>query len=370
MKLVMRLMLLASLLAATGCGSNDAKTVTEEPMIAVIATKVVRDDIVSFIYTTGTIFPQQESMISPKTSGRIEKLYVDEGDRVVKGQPLVELEQERLRIVLKEAEASLKEAQAHLKNLESTVKRNQTLFEKGIVDLQRFDDTTTERDLAEARVQRLQATLERAQQDLKDSVITAPFDGFIVEKMMNEGEMATTMPPSNIFHLVDTHTVKIECGVNEGKRRSIRVGKEVVIELDASPGEIFTGKIAVVNPMVDHNSRTFKVKIEFPNPDFKLESGMFARVRIIDRVSKDTLLIPRRVIIEEGSVQKVFVVEEGRAVEKVITTDIVNHPLVEVKTGLEENDIVVTEGFYSLKDGIKVSIKESSDGGGLNREPA
>ena len=91
MKLVMRFMLLASLLAATGCGSNDAKTATEEPMISVIATKVARDDIVSFIYTTGTIFPQQESMISPKTSGRIEKLYVDEGDRVVKGQPLVEL---------------------------------------------------------------------------------------------------------------------------------------------------------------------------------------------------------------------------------------------------------------------------------------
>ena len=370
MKPSMRLMLLASLIAAPGCGSNDAKSVMEEPMISVIATKVVRDDIVSFIDTTGTIFPQQESMISPKTSGRIEKLYVDEGDRVVKGQPLVELEQERLRIVVKETEASLKETQAHLKNLESTVKRNQTLFEKGIVDSQRFDDTTTERDLAKARVQRAQATLERAQQDLKDSIITAPFDGFIVEKMMNEGEMATTMPPSNIFHLVDTNTVKIECGVNEGKRRSIRVGKEVVIELDASPGEIFTGKIAVVNPMVDPNSRTFKVKIEIPNPDFKLESGMFARVRIIDRVSKNTLLIPRRVIIEEGAVQKVFIVEEGRAVEKVITTGIVNHPLVEVKTGLEENDMVVTEGFYSLKDGIKVSIKEFSDGGGLNREPA
>jgi multidrug efflux pump subunit AcrA (membrane-fusion protein) len=97
---------------------------------------------------------------------------------------------------------------------------------------------------------------------------------------------------------------------------------------------------------------------------------MFARVRIIDRVSKNTLLIPQRVIVDEGTVQKVFVVEEGRAVGKVITTGIVNHPLVEVKTGLEENDIVVTEGFYSLKDGIKVTIKELSDGGAPDREPS
>jgi len=69
-----------------------------------------------------------------------------------------------------------------------------------VIGSQQFDDTTTERDLAEARVQRAEAVLERMQQDLKDSVITAPFDGFIVEKMMNEGEMATTMPPSNIFY--------------------------------------------------------------------------------------------------------------------------------------------------------------------------
>ena len=140
MKLLIKFLLLTSLIVASGCGSNDAKTVIGEPVISVIATKVVRDDIVSFINTTGTIFPKQESMISPKTSGRIEKLYVDEGDRVEKGQPLVALEQERLLIVIKETEASLKETRAQLKNMESTVKRNQKLFEQGVVDSQWFDN--------------------------------------------------------------------------------------------------------------------------------------------------------------------------------------------------------------------------------------
>jgi len=370
MKLPIRIFLLSVVLAAAGCDSNGAKTATEEPVVPVIATKVKRGNIVSFIYTTGTIFPKQESMISPKTSGRIEKLYVDEGDQVKKGQPLVELEQERLRIVVKEAKASLKEAQAQLKNLEATLKRSQKLFEEGVVDSQRFDDVTTERDLAKARVQRARATLERAQQDLKDSVITAPFDGFIVEKMMNEGEMATTMPPSNIFHLVDTSRVKIECGITEEKKMSIIVGKEVLIELDAYPDEVFTGKITTVNPKVDPHSRTFKIKIEIPNPDFRLESGMFARIRIIERESKNALLISQRVIINGEAVKKVFVVENGRAAEKLITTGIINHPIVEVTEGLKEGDIVVTEGFYALKDGIKVTIKELSDQGASSREPA
>ncbi len=361
---VLKMVLPILFFIAAGCGSNDAKTVKQEPSISVIATRVTQSDIVSTINTTGTIFPKQESMISPKISGRIEKLYVDEGDKVVKGQPLVQLEQERLRIMVKEAEASLKEAEAQLKNLEATVKRNQGLFKQGIVDSQWFEDTTTERDLAKARLQRAQAILEKAKQDLKDSIITAPFNGFIVEKMMNEGEMATTMPPSNIFHLVDISTVKIECGINEEKKRDVTVGKKAIIELDAYPGEIFTGTVTVVNPKVDSNSRTFKVKIASENPDFRMEPGMFARISIIKQVSKNALLIPQHVIIDEGTVKKVFVVKDGRAEEREITTGIVNHPFVEIKTGLSENDIVVSEGFYSLKDGIKVTVKEVLEGGG------
>ncbi len=350
--------LLCFTLVALGCGSNSDEMVNKETVVSVMTTNVKRGDISSFIYTTGAIFPKQESMISPKVSGRIEKLYVDEGDRVKKGQPLVMLEQERIRIGVKESEASLKETEAQLKNLQATLKRNQKLFEEGVIDSQRFDDTTTERDLAEARVQRAKAVLERIQQDLKDSIIVAPFDGFIVEKMMNEGEMATTMPPSNIFHLVDTSRIKIECGITEGKKKSIKVGEEVLIEVDAYPDDVFTGKITTVNPKVDADSRTFKIKIELPNPVFRLEIGMFTRMKIIEHKSKGALLIPQRVIVEDNESKKVFVVVNSRAVEKPITTGIINHDIVEVTEGLNEGDVVVTEGFYALKDGIKVQVKQ------------
>jgi RND family efflux transporter MFP subunit len=349
--------LLCFTLVALGCGSNSDEMEKKETVVSVITTNVKRGDISSFIYTTGAIFPKQESMISPKVSGRIEKLYVDEGDRVKKGQPLAILEQERIRIGVKESEASLKETEAQLKNLQATLKRNQKLFEEGVIDSQRFDDTTTERDLAEARVQRAQAVLERIQQDLKDSIIVAPFDGFIVEKMMNEGEMATTMPPSNIFHLVDTSSIKIECGITEEKKKSIKVGEEVLIEVDAYPDDVFTGKITTVNPKVDADSRTFKIKIELPNPVFRLEIGMFTRMKIIEYKSKGALLIPQRVIVEDNESKKVFVVVNSRAVEKPITTGIINHDIVEVTEGLNEGDVVVTEGFYALKDGIKVQVK-------------
>ena len=358
LRLLIRVIPLCLLIVVLGCGSNNSETSNKEIVVPVIAAKVKRGDISSFIYTTGTIFPKQESMISPKVSGRIEKLYVDEGDQVKKGQPLVMLEQERIRIGVKESEASLKETEAQLKNLQATLQRNQKLFEEGVIGSQLFDDTATERDLAEARVQRAEAVLERMQQDLKDSIITAPFDGFIVGKMMNEGEMATTMPPSNIFHLVDTSRIKIECGITEGKRKSIKVGEEVLIEVDAYPDEVFTGKITTVNPKIDADSRTFKIKIELPNPVFRLETGMFTRIKIIEYKSKGALLIPQRVIVDDNESKKVFVVVNGKAVERTITTGIINSDIAEVKEGLNEGDIVVTEGFYALKDGIKVQIKE------------
>ncbi len=355
--------------ALGGCGPNGAETTPKEPVISVMATKVQRGNVSAYIYTTGTIFPHQEAMINPKISGRIEKLYVDEGDRVTKGEPLAELEQERLQILVKEAEASLQEAQAHLKNIEATWQRNQRLFKEGVVDSQRFDDIATEKDLAKARVQRAQAALEKMQKDLRDSVIRAPFDGFIVEKLMNQGEMATARPPSSIFHLVDTSRVKIECGITEEKKTSVSIGKKAVIVLDAYPGEAFTGNVTTVNPKVDIDSRTFKIKIEIPNHDFRLEAGMFARIRIIERESKDTLFIPQRVIIEQGQTKKVFVVEDGRAKETTITTGIIDHPIVEVTGGLKQGDVIVTEGFYALKNGIKVVVKQLSEQGDSMREP-
>jgi membrane fusion protein (multidrug efflux system) len=370
MKKILMSVTLGLTLVAGGCGSNDAKTATEEPVVPVTATRVERGDIASTIQVTGTIFPWQESMISPKVSGRIEKLFADEGDKVTRGQTLAELEQERLLIMIKESKASLQEARAQLRNLESTLERSRKLFREGVLDSQHFDDTATERDLAAARVKRAEALLERAEQDLQDSIISAPFDGFVVEKLMNEGEMATTMPPSNIFHLVDTSRVKIECDISEEKRTVISVGRQASITLDAYPGEVFTGEITTVNPKIDIVSRTFTVKIEIPNPDFKLESGMFARIRIAEEQSLNTLLIPRGVIIEAGGVKKVFLVKNGRAAEREITTGITTPESAEITGGLSEGDMIVTRGFYALKDGIKVTVQELSGGKGRNGEPS
>jgi RND family efflux transporter MFP subunit len=320
----------------SGCGSGESGIPREKRPVAVEVTRAIKGSVNLTFPTTGTITPKQEALISPKIGGRIERIYVDEGDETRKGKVLVELERDRLEIAEKEAQAALREAEAQLRNLQAVLKRRKKLFGEGVVGEEVYEDTSTEVALAEARVERAQAVLATARQDLEDSVIRAPFDGFVVEKRMNEGEMASATASSAILWVMDIRTVEVECGLSEDRRRFVRVGDEVLVEVDAYPGETFGGKVTTVNPMVDPESRTFKIKIEILNETFRLESGMFARVKVIQRVKDEAVLIPLRAVTERQGDRVVFAVDGDVARMKVVEVGMRQGDLVEVIRGVDD----------------------------------
>ena len=364
--------LLICALALPACGSNrgDTQEVKEEKGIAVEVVRAVKGDIASYIQTTGTVYPKQEAFLSPKIGGKIEKIFVDEGYWVDKGQPLVRLEQTKLLMAKNEAEANLntvkselKQAELSLENLKKTMKRNGELFKEGIIDEQRYDNTKTDYLNAEAqfylsssRLEQVKAQLDQAAQDLKDSIMYAPFSGFIVDKMMNDGEMVYAASPSKVLHITDISMVKIECGIAEVEKKYIREGREVIIEVDAIPGERFKGEITTVNPLIDQNSRAFMVKIEMPNPNHKLESGMFARIMITKEERKGVILIPLRSVIEREGKKVVLVAANSRARMVAVTLGINDAKTTEVLSGLKAEEFVVSEGFYAVSDGLKISF--------------
>jgi len=364
--------LLICALALPACGSNrgDTQEVKEEKGVAVEVVRAVKGDIASYIQTTGTVYPKQEAFLSPKIGGKIEKIFVDEGYRVDKGQPLVRLEQTKLIMAKNEAEANLntvkselKKAELSLENLSRTMKRNEELYKQGIIDEQKFDNTKTDSldaeaqfQLSSSRLEQVKAQLDQAAQDLKDSIMYAPFSGFIVDKMMNEGEMVYAASPSKVLHITDISRVKIECGIAEADKKYIYNGKEAVIEVDAIPGEKFQGELTTVNPLIDQNSRTFMIKIEIPNPNNKLESGMFARIRIMKEEKKGAILIPLRSVIEREGKKVVFVADNGQAKMVPVLLGINDTKTSEVVSGLKGGEVIVSEGFYALSDGSKVSF--------------
>ncbi len=224
-----------------GCGSEEKKETNIERSASVKVFKVKKGDIASWISATGTLVPCQESRIGPKVEGRIEKIYADVGDRVKKGQPLIKLEQKTYIIAKNEAEAALKTAQSYLikaevnlKNIAKDYKRISSLWREKVISEQRYDKITTdytaaraELNLAGARVKEAEASLDLAEDHLRETVIYAPFSGFVVEKHMERGEVSNWVTYLwNVLHLVDISKVKIECPIYETKLAFLRQGKK------------------------------------------------------------------------------------------------------------------------------------------------
>lgn len=352
--------LILLLCGAAACGSPNARDQKgKNQPVPVKITKAVRADLTTSSNLTGTIAPLQESFFGPKISGRIEHFFVEEGSFVEKGSPLVRLEQTRLALVLHETKASLRESQANLRNLRQKLERQEKLFQTGVVDRQMHDDIKTQVELAEARVRMAESQQQRAEEDLKDSILYAPFSGFVVERRMNIGETYSTAADKGyIFHLVDTSSVEVEIHVFETKKRYLNTGEKVTVTVDAIPDKSFEGTITVVNPLVDAPSRKFLVKIRVANPSFLLESGMFARVTITEEKSPQALIVPASAVIERDGTPVVFIAANGAAVERQVKTGLVTREAVEVLAGVQDGESIITDGLYALKNGTPVVVQQ------------
>ena len=406
---------------STSIGCNKGKTKAEnkgegQTAVPVEVITVERRDVISYVAATGTISPKQESNVGPRISGRIEKVYADEGDEVKGGEVLIKLEQEELKIAKNQAEAALKVAQANLNkvlagtreeeiqqaeaglaqakaNLEDAevnFLRLKKLFETHTVAKKTFDNAETvykvaqaqyeaamERlkmakkgptkediEIARAQVRQAEVVLQMAKQKLRDSITVAPFSGVIVGKLKNEGEYVTSTPATEVLRLVDISRVKVEGSIPEYEMASVSVGQEAEVKVDAYPDRVFKGEIVIVNPWIDPGSRTFKVKIEIPNGDYCLKGGMFARVSII-KGKRKALVIPREAVMRQEGVWLYHVIVAGdtnRAERRVIKPIFTPFGYVEIEEGLKEGEKVVVKGQAALEGGEPLEIVKEEKG--------
>ena len=365
-------MVLLALLFSLGCqpeGKTQGEEMREEsPPIPVVVKRVIRGDIASHIEASGTIFPGRESKVCSKISGIIKKIYADEGDIVHEGQPLVKFDQIDLIITQKQAEGNLRIAEARAEqarlNLEKVKKewiRLSRLHQKGVISQQQYDDINmnyrivqTQLKLVNGEVQQARITLDMAKQQLLNSVTLSPFSGLVVKKFVNEGEMISTMPPAPMFWIMDIGYVKVEVELPETEITTIKVGQRAQIRGDGFPNRVFEGRVSVINPLVDPTSRTFRVKIDIPNPRHILKAGMFARVQIVVDEHKGVILVPREALLTRGGKQVVFVAENPYAIMKPVEVGLINDLYAEIYSGVEDGEMVIAKGGYGLEDGAKI----------------
>jgi membrane fusion protein, multidrug efflux system len=341
-KNVTQLLLLCSIsyfLAGCGAEAKDEKKdeIVETP---VEVAEVYTGDISSNYLSVASISAERQTVIVSKASGIVEKLLVEEGDQVVKGQALAQLDTEQLTLELKQAEANLK-------RLENELKRSQKIYRKNLVSSDTFERAKYDYESQSASFELVKLRFEHA-------TIRAPFDGVITQRHIKVGNMVNVN--GQTFGLTDFNSLKGEIFVPEKQYSRLAVEQRAIVAVDAIPGRVFNGTIERISPIIDQLSGTFKIVIALQNDDLKLRPGMFARFQIIADTHTDAILVNKNAIISQDQETSVFLVKDGKAVRQPVSLGFIEGDVAEIISGVNLGDTLVVTGQHTLKDATPVKV--------------
>ena len=387
-------------LLAWSCGNTRKVTAAasnEDKALTVTVATVESREVRRTVEAVGSLFAYDDVIVSPEVDGRAEKVLVDVGDHVTKGQVLVQilpieyelavsqaqaqLDQARARLGLAEGQrqlgdptqaASVKKAAADLANAEQKFRRTAELTQQGVMPKQTYDEDEANHnamkaayDLAlqdvtnmQAAIKQDEAALDLARKKLRDTSIRAPFDGFIKERDVTVGQyLKATATPSPAFGIVNIDPMRARLKVPEKMAAWVSVGQPIEVTVEAFPDHTFQGKIWRINPSVDAATRTFDVEGLVENHQSLLKPGFFTKSSILTSKVETVLLIPRRSMSYAYGIYKVYVVNGSKLKETEVKIGDQSGEDVEVLDGVKEGDrlAIAPEGQeLALKDGLSI----------------
>jgi len=311
------------------------------------------EEVAHTLEAIGSFLPEDEVTVGAEVDGTIKKLFVDEGAIVQKTQPLLEIDDEKFRLVVDETSAQLRESHARLANSQSTLARMTKLLQDGVVDQQRFDDARTQVALHQAAVEKLQALLNQVQKSLRDTHVVAPMEGIVSTRMVAVGEYVKV--GAALLKIVDSNPLKLVFSLPEKDAGLIRSGQKVIISTRVYPGATFDGSIYFINPKIDTATRTIEVKAWVDNSAYKLRPGFFVDVTVMLDKRQALVLPESAVTVREGRIIA-MAVENGKVVYRRVTPGVRFDGKVEVLDGVSTNDTIVIYGRSEITEGTNVKV--------------
>ncbi len=363
---------------------------TEKSPLKVAVERIGTATLEKNVAVTGEIKAVSVVDVTPKVSGRLERLrlpdgtLIDEGtaikaDPATKTLPVIAvIEHAALDVALQQAEAALEVARAAQERVAITLadalrdkKRIGILFRKGVATQNEMDKATMAHarlavglQLARAQVIQAAAAAKLARITLDDATITAPIAGVVTKKYIDEGNMVG--PARTLVRIEQIETVKVLGGVSERYLSALTVGKTPVeVTVDTYPDEKFTGCLCRVAKSVNPATRTGEVEIRIPNPTLRLKPGMFARIRLILQRKENVPVISDTALLRNEKGAYVFVVQESgkpTAFQRSVRLGMSQGILHEVLDGVKTGQLVVVRGQRQLHDGHVVKPVEAEDG--------
>jgi len=308
--------------------------------VPVETVSVTTGDIASFLLLSSNLETERMSDVYSRTQGLVDKINVEEGDEVKKGQLLMELEPDELELI----EARVK---VEYERERSLFKRKKMMFEKKLLSKEEFE-------IAGFSVDAKKISWQEAKLNLDHTQITSPISGVIGERLPRIGDRIHTT--DKLFSVINNEEMIAVIHVPEKEVGKIHKKQKAYVTSQHIGDEKFAGWIKRVSPVVDPQSGTFKVTVGIKNEKKKLRPGMFVNVHVITEVHRNTALIPKTAVLYENERMQVFIVQDSLAKKIELKAGFQDYEKVESLSGIEPGAQIIVVGQAGLKDGSRVNV--------------
>ena len=334
------LAVVAALMAGCAIHAQPAEEEVQAAPLPVEVSATREGSIAAYYSGSTTLEAREEALVVAKTQGVVTELLVEEGEFVKAGQILARLDGERARL-------ELERSQALMTRLTNDLQRKEKMFDAQLLSKEAFDQARYE---YQANV----AAHELARLTLKYAEIRAPINGVISQRLIKQGNLVTAYMP--VFQISAIDSLEAVLNVAQREIGTLEAGQPVYLHVRALGDAGFEGIVDRVSPTVDPDTGTFRVTVSVNDPNGRLCPGMFTRINVEYDVRDNTVLAAKDALMTQDGRTTVYVVEDGAAHRRVVELGYINGTEVEVLSGLDAGDKVVTAGYASLRDGSEVQI--------------
>ena len=345
------------------------------------------------VEVVGSFAADEEVVVAAQAAGELSQINVDFGSYVSQGQIIATIDQRDANLKVEQAEATLKQTMARLgmlgmkegerfdsnQNADVRVAKSQLdwakmeldrsakLIEKGDIPRSSYDEKVTNHNLAQARhqaaldsvnqqlaaVEQQKAALALARKAVTDTVVRSPISGAVKEKHASRGSYLTVN--GKIVTLVKINPLRLRAEIPESSAAAVRTGQTINVSVDAFPNRTFAGRVVRIGPSLDEKTRALTVEAEVANSGNLLRPGMFAKSQLITSQNAPAVMIPQRAVVTAAGLSKVFVIDNGKAVERIVKTGATDGDLIEIAEGLKDGETVATSNLDKLQTGAVVN---------------
>lgn len=388
-------LLCSAAVSSCGTGVQGESTAGDAaaPAAAVAVATAVEQPIARFLRVTGTLAAEEEAEVAAEVQGRVVATPVERGTRVAEGAVLIQVADAEMQAQLAEAEANAAQiegrlglrdggefsvdrvpdvanARANLDLAEADFERARMLFERKLLAKAEFDQRSAQAEVGRRQyeiarngaVQQFQALLAArarvtlARKALADTAVRSPFAGVVGQRLVSVGDYVTR--GTKVASVLRTNPLRVNLTVPEQYSAEVAVGRAVSLEVDASPGRRFEGRVRYVSPALQSDSRTLVVEAVVPNDSGVLKPGSFATARIEQASQTPGILVPASAIRTVSGTARVYVLTGDRVEERVVTVGQQVGDLVEIGTGLKAGETVAAGEVDQLTDGARVAPRK------------